>query len=311
VNPERSSAPAWTTAASGTGCAVSNHEVMDFFGTPGARLAGCTHVPDGTPLGGLVICPSIFNEFTKNYRREVALARVLARQGVAVQRFHYRSTGHSDDNSGGLAFDTMCDDALTAVQRLRDLSGVERIVILGTRFGALVASTLSTRLSAVPVAILEPILEPERFFREGFRANMAQGIKGNDAAPNTTEQLQRLRATGALDVVGDTVGLALYESSVGRTVLGELGDRPRPVFLAQLGADQPLRRDFAQTATALRERGFDVETQLLGRREQWWFVDERDFAGVSAGRPLDVEPEDEIVTALARWLHAQLTPETT
>lgn len=281
--------------------------VVEFFGPPGARLAGCTHVPAGAAIGGLVICPSLFNEFTKNYRREVTLARALASQQVAVQRFHYRSSGNSDDCSGGLTFDTMHDDARAAVDRLRELSGTERVAVMGTRFGALVAAAVSTSLGGATLAMVEPVVDPERFFREGFRANLAQGVKGKVAAPTTAEQLERLRAQGTVDLVGDTVGLALYESSIGRTVLDQLGDVPRPVLLAQLGADQPLRREFEDTATTLRERGFEVETQRLGQRENWWFQDERDFAGVAADRALGVEPEDDIVAVLARWLRTSLS----
>jgi pimeloyl-ACP methyl ester carboxylesterase len=276
-------------------------DVVEFFGPPGARCAGFTHVPDAEPVAGLVVCSSLFNEFTKNYRREVSLAHALA-STVAVQRFHYRGTGHSDDCAGGPTFESMLDDTMAAVDRLRALSGVDRVVVLGTRLGGLVAAAASTALGAAPVALIEPVVEPAKFFREGFRANLAQGVKGRNPGATVAAQLDQLRAAGHIDVVGDTLRVGLYDSIIDRTVVGELGDDARPVLLAQLGGDQPLRTDLEAAVTSLRDRGFDVETRCLGRREMWWFVDERDFFGAEAERPLGMEPEDEVVTAVAAWL---------
>ncbi len=50
---------------------------------------------DRAPSGLLTVCGSLFAEQHTDYRREVRLARVLASQGIAVARFHYRSVGNS------------------------------------------------------------------------------------------------------------------------------------------------------------------------------------------------------------------------
>ena len=52
-------------------------------------------------LGGVVACPSIYQDLFAGYRDEVLLARSLAARGIAVQRFHYRGAGHSDGDVAG------------------------------------------------------------------------------------------------------------------------------------------------------------------------------------------------------------------
>ncbi len=83
---------AWRAVATGI------TEAAEFFGPPGERMLGLAHLPTSA-ASGVLVCSSIQAEFAKNYRREVLLARALARQGRAVGRFHYRGTGNSDGDS--------------------------------------------------------------------------------------------------------------------------------------------------------------------------------------------------------------------
>lgn len=282
--------------------ATGVEEIEDFFGPDGDAIAACTHLPKGEAEIGLVICPSLFNEFIKNYRRDVLLARGLAAHGVAVQRFHWRGTGHSDGDHTTITFDTMREDVACAATQLRAMSGVTKLAYLGTRFGALPAANVAVADGA-PLAVFEPVLDAGGFFREGFRAKMMANLKTKDPQQLTREQLlEELTVTGSLDVLGDPVGRALYESTAGRSLAGELGDQPRPMLLVQLGADLELRSEFSRAVTALEALGFDVRVEKVGSREVWWFFDEREFMGENNNRPLGMGTFEELAPMVADWL---------
>src|SRR3989304_5088377 len=100
------------------------HETAGFFGLPGERLFGGTHLPAGAIHGGLVISSSIGPEQLTSYRNEVVLARRLAAAGVAVQRFHYRGSGHSDGEDVDLTLGTMVGGAAAAAAPAAEVTAV-------------------------------------------------------------------------------------------------------------------------------------------------------------------------------------------
>jgi alpha/beta superfamily hydrolase len=270
-------------------------ETAEPIASAGALLAGCTTVPlDDPPVGGLVVCSPICNDFLRNYRREVLLARRLGSQGVAVQRFHYRGTGNSDGQEGAITLDGMQADADAAVDHLRARISDAPIAVLGTRFGALAAASAAARLPGAPLILVDPIVEADRFFREAWRAPMARALKEGRAAPRRQELLAELEQHGSVDILGHAVGRALYESSMGRVLAGELGDPSRPVLVVQLGRRAGVRPETERLVTDLRERGFDVDLLVTGEEQPWWFFEEDEPA------PGDPFPE------VADWVAARL-----
>ncbi|MCA1703738.1 MAG: alpha/beta hydrolase, partial [Actinobacteria bacterium] len=275
------------------------------------------HLPAGALIGGVVVCPSLFNDFQKNYRREVVLARSLSAHGIAVARFHYRGTGNSDGDPLDMSFESLCQDALAAAAHLRERTGLRKLAFLATRFGALVASSAAaTTAEAFPLALLEPVIQADQFFADGLRIKLyIQGIRrtsqsaGQSTEPSVKALLNEMERTGWLDMVGYTCSRQLYRSSSGRTVQGELGNVPRPVLLAQLGADVPLRPVLQSTAATLSGRGFIVDVDRLGSREQWWLPEEVDWRpGAADSLPHGWADRQQVAAALAGWLRQQLAP---
>src|SRR5688500_12781422 len=107
-------------------------EEIEFLGTE-ERLFSCRHVSLEHPRAGLLICSPISADFMANYQREVLLARMLAKRGFAVQRFHYRGTGNSDGDPAEVTFGRLCEDAVQAKDELARATGVSTIALLGTR----------------------------------------------------------------------------------------------------------------------------------------------------------------------------------
>ncbi len=293
-------------------------EVLEFFGDGPERLAGCTHVPMDEPVGGVVMCPSLFNEFLKNYRREVALARALAARGLAVQRFQYRGTGNSDGHPMDTSFETMCDDALAAAARLAEMTGIVAPAFVATRFGALVAASAARARPGPPVVLVEPVVEADRFFAEGFKNKLyTAGIRMKQEAeeaakggPRTVDDvIAVLEADGAVDVLGYTVSRALFRSSSGMSLAGLLGGSPASKLVVQLGGDQAVRPELARMAESLRRRGARVDVRQVGVREQWWLPEEREgVPGEVESRPHALDDEDPLVGLVGDWLRERLEP---
>ena len=170
-------------------------ERISFRGPAGDRVFSCLYLPASTARGCVLICSPMYAEFTRNYRREVLLARKLAADGFAVERFHYRGTGNSDGAGSDVTFETMRDDARTTLEHLRTESGVELVFLVGTRWGAMVASAAASLVPDASLVLWEPLLETARFFRDAFRTRMVAELKsGSDNPTKSDELIRRLEA---------------------------------------------------------------------------------------------------------------------
>ena len=138
-----------------------------FFGDPGLTRFGVTHIPEISNGRGVVVCSPVYNDYLKNSRREVLLARRLARSGFTVQRFHYAGTGNSEGEILDMTLDSMITDTNAATDHLRSRGDVDDVVFMGTRIGAIPAGSAAAS-NAAALAVWEPI-EGTRYFRELFR----------------------------------------------------------------------------------------------------------------------------------------------
>lgn len=280
------------------------HERTGFFESPTGVLAAVTHAPVGA-TAGLLICPSLFTEALRNYRREVVLARWVAATGIAAQRFHYRGTGNSSDPDGGMTFAGLRADAEFANRLLELHTGVERVAYLGTRFGGLVAASLACATPGAPVVLIEPVLEAARFFKEGMRAKIMSGFRGSGSAGTVAALMAELESDGVVDLLGDELEWSLYESARDTTLIAEMGPDPRPILIVQLGADEPVRPDYQRLQATWVDQGFEVEVAQVGDRSAWWFMDERDPVGVGALRSQGLAGDD-LTLGIVEWITATL-----
>jgi hypothetical protein len=266
-------------------------EEVEFFGDD-ALLFGCRHVPAGDVRAGLVVCSPILSDFGANYQREVRLGRRLAAEGVVVQRFHPRGVGQSDGEGTDVTLTSMIEDAQLAVAHLRQRYDVEVIGLLGTRFGALSASSVAAELGGAPVVLWEPTVDPRRFIREGLRARSVHLLKRAGAGPEDPES--ELASRGYVDLLGLPVGRELFTTAGGNELTARLGERPRPVLLVQLDPRDELRDEYRELAERWSAAGLSVTTRCCPCDEAWWFVPDR------------LAPMAEVLDTTVDWLLAQV-----
>lgn len=273
-------------------------EEVAFLDSGGTNLFACAHLPTTTPIGGVVVCCPLHAEFQTNYRREVLLARELARRGVAVQRFHYRGTGNSGGEPQEATFATMKEDALVAARRLREAIGIEEVSYLGTRWGALVAAAAAEGKPAALV-LWEPVTASDSYFREVFRAATIRDLREGATDRPGGGLLAALKTEGMVDVLGYAVYRTLYDSVQGSTLEGLLGANPRDIFLIQLSRTRQLRAAYGELVEGLKGKHFHVEVDAVQANEAWWFSNDP-----TKSRTVT----DSVVRVTASWLSARLDP---
>lgn len=236
-------------------------------------MFGFLHRPGSEPRGGVVICSPLLAEFRKNYRREVLLSRLLSRCGFAVQRFHYRGSGHSDGESRDMTFDSMRADALAASEHLANEVGVSRVAFLGTRLGGLVAATASELHHGAPLVLWEPILDSSQYVRDVFRWRLISNVRERAGEPSSigalTSELGRL---GFVDILGYPLHETLFESVNGLNLVDVVDTGVRPILLIQMSRSPHLRTGYEDVIAKWSSLGFPVTGHVVPQEEAWWLT---------------------------------------
>ena len=127
-----------------------------FFPSEGYRLFGVLHSPvDGKRENtkvGLVFCDPFAEEKLWAHRIYVNMARYLAENGIWALRFDCMGHGDSEGEFEESTVETRLRDIRNAVRFLKEQSGVDRIGLLGLRFGgtlAAIAAVSWMRMSAL------------------------------------------------------------------------------------------------------------------------------------------------------------------
>lgn len=214
----------------------------------------------------VVICSSIFADFTNNYHREQRLGRELASSGFGVVRFHYTGEGNSGGERSDMTFDSLCDNA-KAVLEYAQTVGFSTLAVVGTRLGAAVAAKSIVSSPKAPLVMWEPVREPLGLINEGHEwADLHRRI--NTATTGEAESWEdELSRLGVLDLIGYDVYSPLVDSLGSVDLLAILGHESRPVFIGDFRSSTDA---VSQLATTLTQRAFDVTRETYELNEAWW-----------------------------------------
>lgn len=267
------------------------YEEIELFGGQ-AELFGVRHMPapgPGAPGAaptpvGVVVCSPTWTDADVNAERELRLANRLAGAGIVVQRFSYRGVGASGGSPGSAGFGSLVHDVRAAVEHLADRCGVERVGLVATRVGGLVAARVARDLPGTPVALWQPVLDPRQYLADAAAAAAAD----EPHVPVT----QPGGAAHAL--LGSRLGRDLFSPVVVGNLVDLLGPRPRPVLLVQLHRRVGLAPAYRDAVGRLDAQGFAVDVAYDPTEEEWWQV--------RPGR----EPSDDALAVTAQWLGQQL-----
>jgi alpha/beta superfamily hydrolase len=224
------------------------------------------------PLGdrqpeGWVICHSFGQEQSHLMEHEVAVARALAMAGFATLRFHGQGYGDSMGDPEDVGLRSHLADTHDAVGLLTEQPGIERVGVLGARFGGLVAALAADREGLPLLALWEPATQGSAYMRELLRTQAAFELTTDDAGPGEADSsasvLEELQTKGWADVKGLRVSREAYEEivsvSLERDVTAFAGDA-LIVGLSRSGSASP---KLSRLAARLRELGAACEEAVV------------------------------------------------
>jgi alpha/beta superfamily hydrolase len=140
-----------------------------YFGSSGRQLFGAYHFPPASVAGrgAALLCPPWGQEYLVSHRIFRRLAVRLSESGYHVLRFDYFGTGDSAGERDEGDLSSWLDDAETAADELRDMSGVSSIATFGIRLGAVAAWQLAASRSDVHTTVLwDPVVNGASYVRE-------------------------------------------------------------------------------------------------------------------------------------------------
>jgi hypothetical protein len=244
--------------------------------------------PPGS-TSGVIICSSVLGDFVANYHRERLLGLQLAARGHCVFRFHYAGEGNSFGDRELMTFETMSADA-DAVTEFALGFALERLAVVGTRVGALVAGSLVRRHPPMPLALWEPVSNAARFLQEAGRARrMSQLARESDAAGSSWRE--ELATKGVLDVLGYDIHAGFVTSLEGVDLVDLLDEKPTRIFVGRFGG-QPDRAD--PLADRLRQAGHNVTRAASSSLPAWWMDSEA------------VDESSDLIGATCDWLDQEV-----
>lgn len=253
-------------------------EDIEFIGAGPERIFSTLHTPTDQTKGAVLLCSSILAELLSGYQEEVWLCRLLAEQGFAVRRFHYRGTGHSDGESEDITYEGLVEDARVVADHLRTETGLDRIGVIGTRVGAVVGASIVSGQPGMPLALIQPVLDLEKLFKEMGRARKISLMNEEGRSPEEgppEDMFAVLERERSVDVLGYTLTEPIYRSLKSHKLTDELGPSARPIQLIEVAKRKTISPEYQRFLDDIAAKGFDTDGKLVPDEIAWWFHDTR------------------------------------
>ena len=198
-----------------------------FFELGDDHLFGFLHRPRADIRGGIVLCHAFAEEKLWSHRVYVTFAREAAAAGYAVLRFDMRGEGDSSREFEDTTIETRIEDAVRAVQELKNkVTGLPCVTLLGHRLSGSIAAAAAVheRNLVDRLAIWDPIVDGEEYFGQLLRANLTTQMATQGKVTRTRDALiAELKAGTPVVVEGYGMTAALYRGIVSLQ-LSKLGD---------------------------------------------------------------------------------------
>ncbi|MEO1460004.1 MAG: alpha/beta hydrolase, partial [Pseudomonadota bacterium] len=133
-----------------------------FFGSSRRRLFGLYNPARGARGRdrAALLCYPWGHEYIYAHRSMTRLAFSLAEAGIHVLRFDYYGTGDSAGEMTEASLAGWREDIATAIEELSDMSGAERVSLIGLRLGATLAARVAAEepRAVEAVALWDPVV---------------------------------------------------------------------------------------------------------------------------------------------------------
>lgn len=183
-----------------------------FFENPGEScLFGVVGLPERPGRIGVLFCHSFSDEAQNSYRTLVDISRYLLEQGVPVLRFDCAGFGESGDELISTTVSSMVRDTQAASQMLCEKAGIDKIVLVGIRFGAITAMLSAEKIPEVAgVVLVSPVTDGNKFANDLIRAVQFAELATAKKASERSIITQRLKHDESLEVEGSLISQRMF-----------------------------------------------------------------------------------------------------
>ena len=148
-----------------------------FIGAGGHPLYAALHQSAPVSSIGVLLIPPLLHEQPRSRRFVSEIATCLADAGVPTLRFDFSGTGDSGGRGADMDFESMQHDIGTAMQSLRELTGVQRIALLAFRAATLpIGCWLAEGGQADALILWEPVTDGATWIDFLQRQDMAERV---------------------------------------------------------------------------------------------------------------------------------------
>jgi len=140
-----------------------------FFGDSQKPLYGVYYPPrfQSVRNSGVLLCSPIWQEYMRTHLVFRQFANMLSEAGFHVLKFDYSGAGDSAGNSRQGNVKQWQKDILIAMDELKGISGAEYISLIGLRFGASLAATVSgDGFNIKDLVLWDPIVDGNAYLDE-------------------------------------------------------------------------------------------------------------------------------------------------
>jgi exosortase A-associated hydrolase 2 len=270
-----------------------------FFDVDGYRLFAMAHRPDGAHRGvAVVMCHPYGEEKQLSYPVLVGFARQLAADGFPALRFDARGYGDSTGELEDASVETQVADTLAAARLARERLGVERVVLLGLRFGGLIAALAAERDAACAGLVLwSPTVSGSQYVDDLIRKRLFAEVlaKRKVSRADITADLER---AGRLEIEGNFLTRRLRDEAAAIELPAAVRTFRGPVLVATLGQGDAVPAPVAGLARAYEGLGATTTVEVSPVQPFW----ERNAM-------YDLYVPDDLFARTRRWLDARWTRE--
>lgn len=181
-----------------------------FFANPdGQRLYAVLHPAAGPSIPdlGIVFCHPLSEEKHSSQRALVDFARLLSRHGYPTLRFDGAGFGDSEGEMVAVTIRSLLRDVHAAVSRLIGEAGVRRVVLVGVRFGALIArlaADADERISGL--VLVAPIVSGSSYWSGLLRSQQMSCMTRGFKAPRLEDLRRELAGNGQVEIKAEFFG---------------------------------------------------------------------------------------------------------
>ena len=152
-------------------------EYLFFKNKSRKNLFGVIYYPEEKSFKGILICHPIFEEKLHVHRVLVDFSRILCSSGFNVLRFDYCGDGDSEGEFEEATVKTRLSDINSALEIFREKILLQKVALLGVRFGATLAALCVEKEMEIDALILwAPIINGNDYLHQLLRMNLTHQV---------------------------------------------------------------------------------------------------------------------------------------